>query len=299
VTVVLAAGGTIGMTGARGATPADELPFAAPPGTRLEVVTTKPSVHLTLDEALAIANRAADIAEREPVVVTTGTDCLEEVAVLCDVVHGARHPVVVTGAMRPAGAHGADGEANLADALAVAEQVGPGVLVCFAGELHLPRAVTKVDSVTPAAFASPRTGPAGRVAEGRAEQWAAAPPRDAIAAARLPHRVEVVPAHLGSDGALVRAAAALGDVLVVAVLGAGHTPPAFLDAVREVAATKPVLATVRPQRGAILHHTYGFLGAEPDLRATGAVDAGALTPQAARLLLLVALAAGLAPEAVL
>jgi L-asparaginase len=293
VTVVLAAGGTIGMTGDREAVPSEELPFTAP---RLEILTTKPSVHLTLDEALAIAGRAAAAAQSDPVVLTTGTDCLEEVALLCALVHRGPHGVVVTGAMRPADAPGADGPANLADALAVAPETR-GVVVAFAGELHDARGVRKADSVATAAFASP--APLGRVVEGRAEWWRREEPGRGLRLERLPHRVEVVAAHLGSDGALVRAAAALSDGLVVTVLGAGHSPPPFLDAVREVAAAKPVLATVRPQRGAILRHTYAFPGAEPDLRASGALDAGTHTPQAARLLLLAALATGTDPAALL
>jgi L-asparaginase len=70
-------------------------------------------------------------------------------------------------------------------------------------------------------------------------------------------------------------------------------PPAVLDALpRDI----PVVATVRPQRGALLRETYGFRGAEPDLHAAGIIPAGAASPQAARMRLLAALGAGLEGE---
>jgi L-asparaginase len=101
-------------------------------------------------------------------------------------------------------------------------------------------------------------------------------------------------AGVGGDGAAVGALLGTGaDGLVALVLGAGHTPPAFLTALREAARQVPVVATVRPARGEILHGTYGFEGSERDLRASGAVCAAALSPAAARVKLLACLGAGL------
>jgi L-asparaginase len=84
----------------------------------------------------------------------------------------------------------------------------------------------------------------------------------------------------------VRAAAKGADGLVAVVLGAGHTPPAFLAALHEVSERIPVVVTVRPERGAVLHDTYGFEGSERDLRSGRLAIAGELTPQAARMRLL-------------
>jgi L-asparaginase len=112
---------------------------------------------------------------------------------------------------------------------------------------------------------------------------------------RLDLRVPVVPTALGDDGALLRAALDLRpDGLVVVALGAGHVPPAVLDGMTAaIAAGVPVVVAVRPERGALLHDTYGFRGAEVDVRATGAIPAGGLSAQAARMRLLAALGAGL------
>ena len=233
------------------------------------------------------ARRAREAAAGRGVVVTHGTDTLEETAYLCDVIYGGDAPIVFTGAMRPASAPGADGPANLRDAVAAAAVAdGLGVLVCFAGELHAARDVRKADSTSVAAFRSPRLGPLGFVREGRVSverRLDRVPPLDP---AHLDATVHIVPAALGSDGALVRAAAQGADGLVAVVLGAGHTPPAFLDALHEVSERIPVVVTVRPERGAVLHDTYGFEGAEGDLRSGRLVIAGELTPQAARMRLL-------------
>ncbi|HEX8207026.1 MAG TPA: hypothetical protein VF587_13275, partial [Solirubrobacteraceae bacterium] len=81
------------------------------------------------------------------------------------------------------------------------------------------------------------------------------------------------------------------DGVVLVALGAGHVAPPVLAAVRE--APCPVVLTVRPERGEMLHATYGFEGAEGDLRAAGVIPAAELSPQAARMVLLAALGAGL------
>src|SRR3954469_13595768 len=175
---VLAAGGTIAMSGEGGAKLALDAAdlVAAVPGIRdpheieSETVVNLPSAHLTLGDQLEIC-RAARAAARAGigVVVTHGTDTLEETAMLCDVVHDADAPIVFTGAIRPASSPGADGPANLADAAAVAQSdaaAGMGVLVVFGGEIHLARCARKTDTTSLTAFSSPQTGPLGRVSEG-------------------------------------------------------------------------------------------------------------------------------------
>jgi L-asparaginase len=306
---VLAAGGTIAMAaGSRGgpsAVPAldAEALVAAVPGlgdvSGLEARTlgTWPGVHVSAADALGIARAAAAEAARgRGVVVTHGTDTLEETAVLCDLVHGAEAPIVLTGAIRPASAVGADGPANLLDAVHAAGDAataGMGTLVAFAGELHAARAVRKADSVSPHAFASPRSGPAGRVSEGHVEVWGAPVRRPPLPVAHLDARVEIVPAALGSDGSLVGAALDAGaDGLVAVMLGAGHAPPPFLAACRAAGAQIPVVACVRPESGWMLRATYGFEGAEGDVRAAGLIPAPALSPAAARIMLMACLGAG-------
>ncbi len=238
---VLAAGGTIAMTaapggpGARPALDGDALLAAVPPsarmpGLRARSVRALPSVHLTGADALAIARAALEeTAAGRGVVVTSGTDTLEELAVLCDAVAPADGPpIVLTGSMRPAGAVGADGPANLVDAIAAARDTataGLGGIVCFAGELHAARAVRKVDSTAPGAFASPRSGPLGRVVEGCVELDARPVRHAPIAVRHLDARVPVVGSWLGDDGAILRAALGLAPTGSCSRRSAAATSP--------------------------------------------------------------------------
>ncbi len=302
---VLSAGGTIAMAGtrARPALDAAGLVAAVPAlaaleGLRARSLLDLPGAHLGAADALAVARAAiAETQAGRGVVITHGTDTLEETAVLCDALYGGDPPIVVTGAIRPSSALGADGPANLFDAVTAAgaaATAGLGVLVAFAGELHAARAVRKVASTSPAAFGSPRTGPVGAVAEGRVRIFGApARPAPFASPERLDGRVPIVPTYLGDDGAGLRSALRDGaDAIVFVAFGAGHVAPPVLDALREVAAAVPVALTVRPERGALLHETYGFEGAEGDLRSSGGLAAGALSAQAARMIVLAALGCG-------
>ncbi len=266
----------------------------------IETLLGVPSVHLSLDQALELAQRAAAAArDGAGVVLTTGTDTLEEVAALCAFVYEAEAPIVITGANRPATGPGADGPANLLDAVAVAgarSANGLGVVVVFAGEIHAATSVRKVDSTGPTAFGSPMTGPLGRVVEGRLWLHVRAQRAPALAVAQLKRRVEIVSPGLGDDGALLRHATASADGVVLVALGAGHVSQPVLDAVREAAARIPVLITCRPERSSMLVETYGFEGSEVDLRATEAICVPFLAAPAARIALLCCLGAGLDHE---
>ena len=304
---ILAAGGTIAMTGEPGGPASPELTgealVAAVPSLgghadlQVRTVAIVPSAHLSAADALAIARAAVDeAAGGRGVVVTHGTDTLEEVAFLTDLLYGGDAPIVFSGAMRPASADDADGPRNIADAVAAAgaePTAGLGALVAFAGELHPARSARKSDSTALAAFSSPVGGPLGRVVSGEAVVERRVERRPPIPVAQLDGWVEVVVAALGSDGRLVELAVEAGvDGLVAVVLGAGHTPPALFAALERAASRIPVVATVRPERGAILHDTYAFTGSERELRDGRMIPAGALSPGAARIKLLACLGAG-------
>jgi L-asparaginase len=299
------------MAGAR-ATPAldvDALLATIPaltgvPGLRARGLLALPGAHLSAADALAIARAALqEAAAGRGVVITHGTDTLEETAVLCDALHARPEPIVLTGAIRPSTAPGADGPANLLDAVAAAGAPccsDLGAVVVFAGEVHAARAVRKVASLSPAAFGSPGRGPLGTVAEGRVRIAARPlrPPRPLPLPGAIDARVPIVATHLGDDGAALRAALRDGaDAIVFVAFGAGHVAPPVLAALREAAAAVPVALTVRPERGVLAHETYGFAGAEGDLRDSGALPAAALSPQAARMILLAGLGGGCGRDA--
>ena len=302
---ILSTGGTIAMSGDRMAVPALDgaalvaaVPaLAAVPDLEVESVCELASSHLDTDDALTIAQAALRHAARDRgVVVTHGTDTLEETAYLTDVMYGGECPIVFTGAIRPASAPGADGPANLADAVALASSIGGlglGVIIVFAGRIHAARYARKMDSTAAEPFGSPHGGAIGVIHEGRANIGTFPVRRPPVVPTHLALRVPIVPTWLGDDGALIRAATADdAQGLVIQTLGAGHLGPRALAALREAVTRLPVVATTRPERGAILYETYGFEGKEADIREL-AVAAGGLSAPAARMKLLACLGAGL------
>ncbi len=229
--------------------------------------------------------------------ITTGTDTMEELAVLCAMIYGGEAPIVLTGANRPASNPGADGPANLLDAVALAASPaasGLGAVVAFGGEIHAAMSVRKVDSTGPAAFGSPGAGPLGRIVEGRV--WLHARPlRPApLAVERLAHRVAD-----RDRGARRRRRAARAGGRERRRRGRwsrsapATSRPRCWPQLRDAAARVPVLVTCRPERSSMLFDTYGFEGAEGDVRASGAVCVPFLSPHAARIALLCCLGAGL------
>jgi L-asparaginase len=211
--------------------------------------------------------------------------------------HHSDAPIVFTGAIRPASAPGADGPANIADAVAVAQSeaaAGMGVLVVFGGEIHHARCARKTDTTSLTAFSSPQTGPLGRVSEGHPTIWSRIPRNPFLDPPDLDRRVLIVPTTAGDDGTLARAALATEpDGVVIGTLGAGHLHPALMELWAEAADRIPVVAYCRPERGVVLTGTYGYPGSERELRRTQIIPAGFLSPQAARMKLLACLASGL------
>lgn len=219
-------------------------------------------------------------------VVTHGTDTMEETAYFLQAVLGAAKPVVLTGAMRPASSSAADGPQNLADALAVAATPGVrGVLVAFAGAVHSANDVTKAHTYRLDAFASGDAGPLAYVEEGRLRQlrpWPEAQsdvPLDKLARLGRWPRVEIVMSHAGASGTLVRALVAEGaDGIVVAGTGNATVHQQLLDAL--VYAARTGVAVLRASRCA----------AGPVLvRADDALPAVQLSPVKARIALLLQL----------
>lgn len=304
---IIAVGGTIAMSGERAVPSLDAAALvdlvsqlAAVEQLEAETLMELPGPHLSLRQALEVATRAGTAANSgEGVVVTTGTDTMEELAVLCAMTYDGEAPIVLTGANRPASSAGADGPANLFDAVALAGSraaAGLGAVIMFGGEIHAAMSARKVDSTGPAAFGSPVAGPIGRVVDGRV--WLHAHPlrQSALTVERLEYRVPIVTATLGDEGDVLAELAASRDGVVLVALGAGHLSVGAIAELRTAAQTTPVVVTCRPDRPSMLFDTYGTEGAERDLRQSGAVCAPFLSPQAARIALLCCLGANLDRE---
>ena len=270
-----------------------------------------PSSSLTIDDILDLAAAIRDQTGPGPdgagvdgVVVSQGTDTIEETSFLLDLVYDGDAPVVFTGAMRNPTLAGADGPANLLAAVTVAaapQTRGLGGLVVLGDELHAARFVQKAHTTSVTAFVSPPAGPLGFVAEGRVVVLTRPdrrPPLPALAALpSLPPRGQAVRTGLvtmvlGDDGALLEAAALCFDGLVLAGYGAGHVPAAVAGQLDRLARRIPVVLASRTGAGTVLARTYGYPGSERDLRDRGLIGAGFLDPLKARLLLHLLLTAG-------
>ncbi|WOB10489.1 asparaginase [Piscinibacter gummiphilus] len=190
--------------------------------------------------ALRVAHHLArdDVAG---VVVTHGTDTLEETAYFLQRVLAPTKPVAMTAAMRPATSLNADGPQNLLDAVTVAGTSGAqGVVVVVAGAVHAAVDVRKAHTYRLDAFTSGDAGVLGVVEEGRTTAWRAWPQGEALGLQWLPveddawPQVEIVTSHAGASGALVRAACEIGvQGLVVAATGNGTVHAALEAALLE------------------------------------------------------------------
>jgi len=249
---------------------------------------------------LRLAGRVEELlAEHDAVVVTHGTDTLEEAAAfLHHTVRGDR-PVIVTGAMRNASQPGADGPANLRAAFAVAAHpaaVGRGCLVVLGDVVFLAGEATKGHSSNPATFTAPGRGPVGAVDFDRVAFFREAVPRTRYAVQRADLDVPLIVAAVGMGARTVTAALAGADGLVVAGFGAGHLPAAWVAPLAAAtAAGRPVVLTSRTGAGPV-PGSYGGPGGDLDVAAAGVIGGGYRNPYAARMELVCALGAGLTTE---
>lgn len=273
----------------------------------IEIVTKDlfdlPSTFLTFDHMNELAAKIKLAIEEgaDGVIVTHGTDTLEESAYFVDLVQQSDRPIVFTGAMLPPGVPGADGPYNLRCALLTAASdhaVGRGVLVVFAGEIHAARDVAKAHSVNVAAFQSIEFGPIGHVVEDRVLFARTAPATECLPIASVTAQVEGTKCYAGMSDIQLRAlTAAKVDGIVLEALGSGQVPPWIMPAIREAADDGIVLAaTTRCPTGALMHNHFGLPlrvdGDECDLLESGVLFSN-LQGVKARVRLAVALSAGL------
>ena len=249
-------------------------------------------------QALAFAHESVDAGARG-VVLTHGTDTLEETSYLLDLLWDREEPIVVTGAMRAPSLLSPDGAANLLSAVVTAsaeDARGMGVLAVLDDSVHLARYVAKTDSTALSTFQSPGWGRVGRVLERRL-RLAFRPVRrfDALTPpAAGPVGVPLVESAFADDGELVRLVAGTRPAaMVLNGSGVGHlSVPASDAAEAAMKAGVPVIMTTRTGSGSTLEKTYGYPGSEQDLIARGVIPAGFLNARKARLLAHVVTAAG-------
>ncbi|HEY3608393.1 MAG TPA: asparaginase [Pseudonocardiaceae bacterium] len=306
--VLFGLGGTIAMAARAGvgvapALTPDQLLAAVPglaeTGISVDVVDFRQvpgaSVSLADLDLLAREIEVGVAGGTDGVVITQGTDTIEESAYLLDIGYAGAAPIVVTGAMRNPTMAGADGPANLLAAIGVAASPlarDLGCLVVFADEVHAARRVRKTHATSIGTFRSPNGGPLGYVAEGRLTLFSRLDHRTVVPPGDRPAKVGLVTLALDDDGDVLSLLADRVDGLVIAGYGAGHVPFGLVDRIVSLAERLPVILASRTGAGTTLTATYGFPGSEWDLLGRGLIAAGYLDPYKSRLLLRRLLAVG-------
>ena len=273
------------------------------PSIALEEHCNLPSSHFTLETIWGLRERVLRLVqdpEIEGVVVTHGTDTMEESAYLLDITVPTEKPIVLTGAMRTAGEVGYEGFANLLAALRVAaspQARGRGAMVVMNEEIHAARYVTKGHTLSPATFISPGWGPMGRV-DGDKVVFAWGLRQRVVPCERLEERVHIIKLAVGMDDELLRFVVNEGARgVVIEAMGGGRVPYWWMPAIREaVAQGVAVVIASRCPAGRVFDR-YGYPGAYRDLRDAGVLFAEGLNGQKARIRLMAVLGSGVQGDA--
>lgn len=276
------------------------LDASLPRATDIANITTRhfanlPSPHMTPDIMLRLAHFIEGEFAKEHydgVVITHGTDTLEETAYFLHLTLGAPVPIVLTGAMRSSNEVGSDGEFNLITALRVAVSQaarGKGVLVVFNGEIHSAFNVTKTHTSSVDTFKSVHFGNLGMVTKDHVYLFNTPLLKQTHMVTSLSKRVAVLKVYAGMEPDLLLAVKQLGyDGLVLEVLGQGNVPPSIVDAIAELITVMPIVIVSRCFNG-IVQDVYGYTGGGQQLKELGVIFSNGLNSQKARLKLMVEL----------
>lgn len=300
---VVATGGTIASTGGderEGAAPeltGEDLVSAVPDlesDLFVETVADRPGFDMGPDILATVCNHVNQAAEEvDGVVVTHGTDTLEESAYYLDLVLNDT-TVVVTGAQRRPDETSPDGPANLRDAVRTAAEAPPGSYVVFDGEVHAARDVTKAHTQALSTFTSPETGPLATFTRDGLRWYRDPPSTPTLDIYQTEARVPVVQSGSGVPAdAFERALPA--DGVVVAATGLGNVTSALGDALADAPEGLPLVVASRCLAGP-MEAVYGTPGGAVTLRNHGVQFADDLPPWKARTALQLAIAAGRAEE---
>lgn len=265
-----------------------------------------PGPHMTPERMLSLAQAVRDALDSgsDGVVITHGTDTLEETAYMLDLLHHDERPVVFVGAMRTRDELSWDGPVNLSAACLVAghkDSIGRGVMVVMNNTIHSAKGVSKTYTNALDTFMSPVVGPLGIVDVGQVEFFREAANRmvldgvvtpTSLLSTPLP-RVELLTAYAGADGTLTEAAVNVGaQGIVVQAMGRGNVPPEMAEPLMEAMRKGVKVVLCSRCWGGRVAPIYGYPGGGATLFEGGAIIAPRLNSLKARLGLKLALAAG-------
>ena len=264
-----------------------------------------PSPHMTMEKIMELRKFTMKILEMEDVdgvVITHGTDTMEETAYLFDLTIRTDKPIVFTGAMRSGSELGYDGPSNLAQSIVTAASEssrGLGVLVCLNSELNSASEVTKTNSVALNAFRTPSFGPLGMVDNNRVIYYRSIGDKQFQEIETLNTKVDLIKTVAGMDSSYLKFLVEKGsEGIVIEALGRGNVPPQMVEGIR-LALSKGIHVVIvsRCYEGRV-YGSYGYEGGGKHLRNMGVIFGDNLPGQKARIKLMVALSIRNSPMAV-
>ncbi|QQZ11005.1 asparaginase [Heyndrickxia vini] len=255
-----------------------------------------PSPHITMKEMLQLKTLIEQEVNQntiDGVVITHGTDTLEETAYFLDLTIDLEIPIVVTGAMRSSNEIGSDGLYNLITSVRVAacdDANGKGVLVVLNDEIHTAENVTKTHASNVSTFQSPQYGPIGIITKQGVFFHNTPTHKEKYHIDQMSKRVALLKAHAGMDSLLFNAIRDLKyDGIVIEALGQGNMPPDTVLGIKSLIETNiPTIIVSRCFNG-IAQDIYGYDGGGKQLKELGAIFSNGLNGQKARIKLLIAL----------
>ena len=252
-----------------------------------------PSPHITLDHMLQLKRRIQRAKQEgiDSVVITHGTDTLEETAFFLDTTIGNLMPIVLTGAMRSSNELGSDGLYNFSNALRVAEcpdSINKGVLVVLNDEIHTARYVTKTHTTNVATFRTPTLGPIGIITKHQILYMLTLLDTERHDVDSMDGLVPIVKAYAGMKGDFFDVLAQMPiDGLVIEALGAGNLPPETLPALQKLLEKKVPLLLVSRCFNGVAEPVYSYEGGGVELEKIGIIFCKTINSQKARIKLLI------------
>ncbi len=231
--------------------------------------------------------------EIDGVVITHGTDSLEETAYFLDLCFDTDKPIILVAAMRNGSELGYDGPSNLSSAICTAvseESKGKGVLIVLNNEINSAKEATKSHTLSLDTFKSLEFGPLGIVDNDVAVYYRSFTRSEHIKTDRYEPNIALIKACVGADSDYINYAVANGvKGIVIEAMGRGNVPPTMKPGIENALLNAiPVVIVSRCPMGRVLD-SYGYPGAGKDLRTLGAIFGGNLNGQKARIKLMLAL----------
>ncbi|CUN66494.1 asparaginase [Clostridium sp. NSJ-49] len=258
--------------------------------------SSMPSPHMTFETILELSNFVTELVNRsdiDGIVITHGTDTLEETAYFLDLTIDTSKPIVITGAMRSSSELGYDGPFNLATSICTAisdDSIGRGVLVCFNGELNSAAEVTKANSMALNAFRTPNFGPIGIVDNNKVIFYRNTINTSKYKVNKIDKEVALIKCAVDMDSTFIDFIIEKGyGGIVIEALGRGNVPPRMVPGIkRAIENNIPVVIVSRCFEGRV-HESYGYEGGGKMLLDLGIIFGDTLPGQKARIKLLLSI----------